>query len=433
MRDAELLQSVLAALDHAPPDATVEVLRPLLADHLGATGVRLLLANCELTALRPVLDPDSREVLTDTPAGAAFVTQEPVTCAADGGGSGAGVTAYLPLTVRGDRIGVLQLTVPDPLAAAELRVLQRLAGVVGYAVQAAARHTDAVHRGSRSQRLTLAAELQWQLLPGRGSRATEYELAAHLEPAYRVHADNYDWSHDGDRLVLSVTDAARRGNVASLLTTLAVTAMRNARRAGIGLADQAALADQAIYAHHQGREYISTLLLAVDLASGHASAVLAGSPRLFILRDGQVLQAQLTDEGPLGMFEGTEYTEQEFDLVGGDRLLMVSDGIHAARSPGSEPFGGVRLPDVLRATATAPVGAVVRILIEELFRHRDLAELEDDAAVLCLDWAGRTTPAPTVRAEAAGATSAELRAMPTRLAAVTSLADRHSLPLSRGR
>ncbi|MEO9138935.1 MAG: PP2C family protein-serine/threonine phosphatase [Jatrophihabitans sp.] len=398
MDDADLHGSVLQALDHARPDAAVAVLRRLLADHLQASQVHLLLANYQLTALRPMQDPDDRAVLTDTPAGEAFVTQLPVVLSNEAGAT----ELYLPVSIRGDRIGVLQLTVPAEPSSHELDRLGELATVIGYALQAAGGQTDAMARAARSQRLTLAAELQWQLLPGRGCRGPEYQLAGHLEPAYHVHADNFDWSQDGDQLVLSVTDAARSNQSASLLTTLAVTALRNARRSGASLADQACMADQAVYAHHQGKQYASTLLVRIDLATGRATAVRAGSPRLFILRGDDVLMPPLVDQLPLGMFEGTNYVAEHFSLASQDRLLLVSDGIHDAISPTRERFADQRLPQLLQATASLPVGGVVRRVVDELFAHRDLAELDDDAAVICLDWLGRGTNEPSQSISRAG-------------------------------
>ncbi|MEP6559747.1 MAG: PP2C family protein-serine/threonine phosphatase [Nakamurella sp.] len=385
MNDAELQITVLQALDGARPDGALEVLGPLLSDHLGARQVRLLLANYHLTALRPIQDPDDRVVLRDTPGGEAFVTQRAVVRVAD-----QDATVYLPVSLRGDRIGVLQLTLPNTVSPSALEQLGQLATVIAYALQAADRQSDAVQRAARSERLTLAAELQWQLLPGRGCRAPEYQLAGHLEPAQHVHADNFDWSQDDNQLLLSVTDggAQSRGRVASLLSTLAVTALRNARRAGLKVADQVRLTDQAVYAHYQGHQYVSTLLVGIDLRTGRVSAVRAGSPRLFILRGGRVLLPSLTDQLPVGMFDGTDYVEEHLALAHQDRLLLVSDGIHAATSPTRVRFGDDRLPKLLIATADLPVGGVVRRVIDELFEHRDLAELDDDAAVVCLDWLG---------------------------------------------
>lgn len=385
MNGAELQITVLRALDQARPDAALAVLRPLLAQHLEVRQVELLLANYQLTELRSIRNPDDRVVHLDTPAGEALRTQRPVTLRVN-----QEAAVYLPVSIRGDRLGVLELTLPAEPTPAVLEELGQLATVIAYALQAAARQSDAVHRAARPQRLTLAAEMQWQLLPGNGCRAPEYEVAGHLEPAHHVHADNFDWSQDGEQLQLSITDGAThpRGQVASLLTTLAVTALRNARRAGLGIADQVRLADQALYAHHRGQRYVSTMLIGIDLGSGAVSAVRAGSPRLLLLRDGQVLLPPLTDQLPIGMFEGTEYIEEHFTLAHRDRLLLVSDGIHAATSPAQERFGVERLPMLLTETAAIPSGQVVQHVIDELFAYRDLAELDDDAAVMCLDWFG---------------------------------------------
>lgn len=64
---------------------------------------------------------------------------------------------------------------------------------------------------------------------------------------------------------------------ASLLTGLAVAALRNARRAGLPVADQAALADQAVFAQHGGTKYAAALLLDIELATGAVRAIDAGS------------------------------------------------------------------------------------------------------------------------------------------------------------
>ena len=144
------------------------------------------------------------------------------------------------MSVHGDRVGVLQVTAPATVLEKRLDQLTDLATLAGYALTATSRHTDLLHRAARSRRMTLAAELQWQLHPVRGCLAPEYELAGHLEPAYAVYADNFDWSEDEGHLLVSITDAANHARSTPLLTTLSVTAARNARRGGLGIAEQAA-------------------------------------------------------------------------------------------------------------------------------------------------------------------------------------------------
>jgi serine phosphatase RsbU (regulator of sigma subunit) len=235
--------------------------------------------------------------------------------------------------------------------------------------------------------------MQWQLLPGRGCARDEYVIGAHLEPAYAIGGDNFDWSTSADHLTLTVTDGMGQGIDASLLTSLAVGALRNARRAGIRLADQACLADQAVYAQYGGTSYASTLLLRFDLATGRVCAVDAGSPQLYRLRGTTIERVELEAQLPLGMFEETLYEEQTFHVEAGDRLVAISTGVHGTRSATGEMFGESVLRQILGATRQTPPHETARSVVAGLLEHVGREDLLADAAVVCLDWAGR--PAET--------------------------------------
>ena len=295
------------------------------------------------------------------------------------------------MSVHGDRVGVLQVTAPATVLEKRLDQLTDLATLTGYALTATSRHTDLLHRAARSRRMTLAAELQWQLLPVRGCLAPEYELAGHLEPAYAVYADNFDWSEDEGHLLVSITDAANHARSTPLLTTLSVTAARNARRDCLGIAEQAAMADQAVYTH-QGDHSVDAIFMTIDIATGRASALKAGSPAVVLLREGALHPIGLTDQIPLGMFEGTEYTEQSFQLATGDRLLLMSDGFTDGWSPRGGSLPHQRLLEILERDVDEHPAGVVRSLIDELIAHHGGNDLDDDATVVCLDWNGPGCP-----------------------------------------
>ena len=72
-------------------------------------------------------------------------------------------------------------------------------------------------------------------------------MAGQLEPAYAVYGDHFDWAVTGDRLTVTVLNGHGDGIEAALLTTVAVNAMRNARRSGAGIVEQAELASDAVY------------------------------------------------------------------------------------------------------------------------------------------------------------------------------------------
>ncbi|MFJ5803589.1 PP2C family protein-serine/threonine phosphatase [Streptomyces decoyicus] len=377
------------ALRASAPHALVDTLRAVLTRCYGALSVQLLLADYGATALTPfdALGTSGASIpVANSAEGRAFGSQEPRRQVQQG----EVVEHHLPVSVRGERTGILTVRLPVERSVPHtVDELVHAADLLGHELLVAERDTDVYQRARRISRLTLAAEMQWQLLPARACSAAEYAIGAQLEPAYAIHGDNYDWASDAHELTLAVTDGMGTGVDASLLTHLAVNALRNARRAGIGLEDQAALADQALYAQYRGASYVSTLLLRFDLATGRVQAVDAGSPQLWRMRGKSVELIDLDPQMPLGMFEETHYVAKEFEVLPGDRLLIVSDGVYAAVSPEGEGYARRALARALHASTLLPAATVPRAVLRDLADYRD-AESLDDSLVVCIDWFGKT-------------------------------------------
>ncbi|MDG4783460.1 PP2C family protein-serine/threonine phosphatase [Micromonospora sp. WMMD961] len=363
------------ALNETPADRIVGGIGDVLARSYGITDVELYQVDYRLAELIPLTDG---EAITTPghPAWRAFDHQSPVV--SDG-------NAWLPVSMRGERRGVLFLSpVPDdPEAVAPMA---DIATALAHELAAVSAGTDVYRAARRAQRLTLAAEMQWDLLPGRSRIRPSFSLAGQLEPAYAVRGDSFDWSDDGQSLWLSTINGSGEGVAASLLTSLATHALRNARRAGLSLADQAALADQALYDLYRGEQHLSALLMQLDLRSGMMTVVDAGSPRLVILRSGNVIEQPLEAQFPLGMFEATDYHEQKFPLERGDRIFVVGDGVLEATGQHSR-YGETALDRFLRRTGSMEPLDAVRSLIGDL-RAFVAGDLVDDAVVVCLDWTG---------------------------------------------
>ncbi|GAA2036544.1 PP2C family protein-serine/threonine phosphatase [Catenulispora yoronensis] len=376
---------VESALRSAAPEALPEALRAVLLT-MGVGGVEVHLADYGLRVLTAVGGPRPAAALpiNGSVQGRAFASQRPQYQQA---GDGTTIVT-VPVTVRGDRHGTLTAGLSaDDAGPAAVEALEAAARLLGHEIVVAERDTDVYHQARRASRLTLAAETQWQLLPGRASRRREYSLGAQLEPAYAIRGDSYDWAATGTDLALTVVNGMGEGMAAAQLTGLAVNALRNARRAGIGLADQAALADQAVYAQHRGDQYVSALLLSFAYDSGEVTVVDAGSPQIWLRRGRVVERVAVEPQLPLGMFEETAYTEQSFRVRPGDRLVVISDGAHAALSPGGEAYGAAALQRGINSSNLLPATDVPAAILREVAQHRS-ADADDDAVVVCVDWYG---------------------------------------------
>ncbi|HWG98362.1 MAG TPA: PP2C family protein-serine/threonine phosphatase [Pilimelia sp.] len=374
----ERLTALRHALVEAPAAGVAERFTEFVTRRYALADAELFLVDYRLAALVP-LRGGAPHTHPGTPTWRCFDHQEVVTD---------GQSTLLPVTVRGERLGVVRLTGLGDDRERHAELAQAVLALA-HELAAAWSRTDRYVAAARTRRLTLAAEMQWELLPGRACAGAGFDLAGQLEPAYGVRGDTFDWAHDEARVYLAVINGMGEGVAAAMLTALCTHALRNARRAGLPLADAAALADQAVYGQYQGAQHVEALLLELDLVTGRLTVVDAGSPRLFLLRDGDLISPRLEPQFPFGMFEDSLYRPETLTLRPGDRLVVLSDGVvHAARQ--AARYGDGALDRFLRrAGALAPLEAV-RSLLGDLraFLGGDLA---DDAVAVCLDWSG---PAP---------------------------------------
>jgi serine phosphatase RsbU (regulator of sigma subunit) len=389
------------ALRTSPPDRLVETLDAYLSAHHGAKSSTVWLADYRTTTLSPSgPEPDGGGADQLAPATRAFASQTAVLEPGDGRAPSTVARLHLPVTAWGERVGVLSVVLDAARMPAERPHLEELAEMFAVTLAAAYRRTDRYHLDRRrAGRLTMAAEMQWDLLPARGYEQSGVQLAGQLEPAYAVCGDHFDWSVNGAWLTVTALNGMGNGLDAALLTTLAVNAMRNARRsipAGQSspgdLADQAVLAADAIFSQHGGARHVATLLLSLNTVTGELRMVDAGSPRMLLVRNSQVRDMVLDAQLPLGMFGDTRYVEERARLRPGDRLFVVSDGVHAAARPNETTYGERELSRAIRSTRLQPPAEAISSVMRSLRDYHAGTELADDALIICLDWSPRAEP-----------------------------------------
>jgi serine phosphatase RsbU (regulator of sigma subunit) len=383
------LNALLAAVEAAPPVAAVDVLAGELAKAIGAREVSFLIADFSGRSLIRLghsggqgrlqgKETAERVPLAGTPHGRALASQA-VEMVEDGDG---GARLFAPVTSRGEAVGVLELGLEDFPAEQTVADVALAAHFLAYVVIANRRYTDLFEWGQRSVPLSLAAEIQHRLLPGAFTcEAGQFTLAAWLQPAGEIGGDTFDFSLERDALHVSMTDAMGHTMDAALLATVLVGGLRNARRRGVELAEQARLANDALAEQAGEDQFVTGLLVRIGLASATAGIVNAGHPPPLRLRAGQVEQIHLEADRPFGLQRGGGYRVQALELEVGDRLMFVTDGMLER--------------DAERMNITAILTASMNMHAREAVQHLTQAVLEasggqlrDDATALCLDWHG---------------------------------------------
>lgn len=342
--------------------------------------------------------------IDSTVAGRVFQQMQRLTQAASARGDAERVRLWLPLFDGTERLGTLGVTLPASRLDddAGMTRLQRFASVVAELVVTKTLYGDSIVRARRTSRMTLAAEIQWSLLPPLTFVNRAVTVAGGLEPAYEVAGDSLDYAVDAGIARFAVFDAMGHGIVSAQLISLVVAAYRNARRAGQSLADTASHIESAVNEVFRVESFATGLLCELDTTTGRLTWISAGHPQPLLLREGRLVRTlEVEPLLPLGLNQNLEATHSPAlgteQLQPGDRLVLYTDGVIEARSPDGEFFGQDRLVDLVSRNLAAgqPAPETMRRVVHALLDHQ-AGDLADDATLLLVEWhgAGEATGQP---------------------------------------
>jgi serine phosphatase RsbU (regulator of sigma subunit) len=305
-------------------------------------------------------------------------TQQP-DLRADGSGRS---RLVVPVTDRGDTMGVIEMTLPWTPDRDDVTDVQECARALAYVVVGCRRHTDIFEWAQRSVPFSLAAEIQRRLLPAAFTcEAGQLTVSGWLEPTNAVGGDTFDYSLDRDTLHVSITDAVGHDVHAATLATVLVGSLRNGRRRELGLLEQAATANDALFEHSGVGDFVTGQLVRVDRHTARMSIVNAGHPFPFRVRAGVVDQIELDIDMPFGIGPGRAFTAQHVDLTPGDRIALVTDGILERNA------ASLDIAAMLADTASRHPREVVYTLSDAVLVATG-GDLRDDATIVCIDWHG---------------------------------------------
>ena len=370
---------------HQAPDHLGGFLARSVA-RFGMTAVSVYVSDFEQRRLVPILG-SADELSIDMDAsigGRSFTTASQVEAPVDGG------TRIWSVVVDGAaRLGVMAVTLV--VVDEEARVLaDSLAGVVAALLVTRGQCTDAYTSIRRTEKFSLAAEMQWDLLPPLSLDSGRVSVAGLIQPAYDVGGDSFDYAVNGDVLDFAVFDAMGHGLESSQLAHLAVSSYRHSRRSGLDLEATYNAMDAAIYERGHGEEYVTCMLGRLDLLAGHLTWINAGHPRPLLVRGEEVLGSlpcAATLPAGLGSALGHGVAEVAHTILEpDDRLFCLTDGVVDSHRPGGEDFGEERLHVLLseQSRAGLDTAETVRQLSHTVLDHHGV--LSDDTTAFLVDF-----------------------------------------------
>lgn len=356
---------------------------------LGATSGVMLVADYGLVSLHPLGAPqplDEPTAMGGTMAGRAFSSGD-VVRSAD--------RVWIPITEGAERMGVLELAHPDPMSVS-LDAIAPIVRLLVLTLSSRRRYTDALARARRSAPLSLAAEIQWSLLPPLACDTPSVSLSGILEPAYSIGGDSFDYALNSHLAEFAIIDAVGHGMAAVLISTVAINGLRNARREGQSLETAYLETGSAIAEQFGASAFVTGQIGSLDTRTGQLTWLNAGHPPPLLVRDGHNVGELVCEPSfPMGLGGHVSCVAVE-QLQPGDRVLFYTDGVTETRSRNRTEFGVDRLTDFLvRSTLQNSAPAeTLRQLSTAVMEYSDPG-LSDDATLLLVEYHG-APPSPHV-------------------------------------
>jgi len=383
--EAGPLEAFLGDIHLLAPDQLSAAIATRARD-LGAAEAIVYLADYEQLLLQPVRGegvPARQELSIDgSVGGRAFRRVDVLTTRIDERTR----RLWIPLLDGVERLGVVELLVRDLTPRLEQR-LRAFVSLISELLVVNDQYTDIFAQLRRRKTLSLAAEIQWELLPPLTFGSDRVVISGALEPAYDIGGDTFDYAVNGPIVDLMVLDAVGHGLPAALLASAAVGAYRHARRNMWDLPDVASAMNDVIADQFTGSRFATAAIARLHLDTGQLRWVNAGHPAPLIVRGASLQDAGFCKpQPPLGL-QTRKPDVCSTQLHAGDRVILYTDGIVEARSPEGEFFGEQRLADFIhRASAdgdTAP--ETLRRLVRRVLEHQ-ADHLQDDASIILLEW-----------------------------------------------
>ena len=232
--------------------------------------------------------------------------------------------------------------------------------------------------------LRIARDIQMSMVPNVFPDRQGLDMNAYIQPAKEVGGDLYGYLLQGDELYFCLGDVSGKGVPASLFMAQAIRLFRVLATGHMMPADIATNINNALTEDNEQGMFVTMFIGLIHLDTGRMDFTNAGHNPPVIGTNGKGEFLPMESNAPIGLWPGIEYVGESFENIKGHSLLVYSDGLNEAENTEQEQFSDVRILEVPGSDNYTSSKQVIDALAEEVEKHRNGAEPNDDLTMLCL-------------------------------------------------
>ena len=232
--------------------------------------------------------------------------------------------------------------------------------------------------------LRIARDIQMSMVPNVFPDRQGLDMNAYIQPAKEVGGDLYGYLLQGNELYFCLGDVSGKGVPASLFMAQAIRLFRVLATGHMMPADIATNINNALTEDNEQGMFVTMFIGLIHLDTGRMDFTNAGHNPPVIGTNGKGEFLPMESNAPIGLWPRIEYIGESFENIKGHSLLVYSDGLNEAENTEQEQFSDERILEVLGRNNYTSSKQVIDALAEEVEKHRNGAEPNDDLTMLCL-------------------------------------------------
>jgi serine phosphatase RsbU (regulator of sigma subunit) len=241
--------------------------------------------------------------------------------------------------------------------------------------------------------LRIARDIQMSMVTNQFPERDDLDIYASMSPAKEVGGDLYNLllieEEKADaKLYFALGDVSGKGVPASLFMAQATRLFRTLAKQQLPPAEIATRMNDELGEDNEQGMFVTMFLGLVDLSTGHLDFCNAGHNPPVIMNSGEADTSprfiEMEPNAPIGLWPGLEYVGEEIADIRQQPLFIYTDGLNEAENRKQEQFGDDRLLQMLAEHRFENSKQLLEIIAEEVEKHRDGAEPNDDLTMMCV-------------------------------------------------
>jgi len=290
-----------------------------------------------------------------------------------------------PIRIGSEVIGAFNLESdePDAYEVEDMELLMAFAAQAAVAIERTRLHEEVLEKRRLDEEVTIGQRIQRSFLPARNPEVRNFDIAGANYSSERVGGDYYDFIRIADeQMGIVVGDVSGKGIAAALIMAAFRASLIAEIRNNYAIRTTMAKVNRLLWESVEPDRFVTALFGVLDTSARRLTYVNAGHNPALLLRASSGQFDMLEATGPLlGTFESATFKERVVELRPGDLLVMYTDGVTEAMTPGGDLFGEERLRKVIEERRTEPAAVVLRGIWEAIQTFQ-AGEQEDDVTIV---------------------------------------------------